>query len=182
MGNLCLAIILFAVSSVSTVEYTVVRVIDGDTVVLSTENALINLDLAHIDAPELGSSPVSPCQPLAREAKRYLEERLVGKNVYIIIQRRESSQDWTGTLFLNGENLNLTLVRLGLAEVCISPGLSENSSLKKYLVAQEEAWSAKRGIWGLGSRYTRPCRWRERRKERSAMAALLYLLVSQPRK
>ena len=181
MGNLLFAIFLFTASSVSSMEYTVVRVVDGDTVLLKGHQSLMSLDLAYIDSPELAWSPVSPCQPFSKVAQRYLEEKLLGKRVHVMMRNRTSGDGPAGIVFLDGRNINLELVKAGLAEVCLESYPPEPSQ-KRYLEAQERAWSSGKGIWSLGKRYVCPRKWRERCKERSAMATLLYILMSQPKK
>lgn len=181
MIDFCIGIMLFALSSVSAVECTVVGVVDGDTVVLRNESIVFTMDLAYVDAPELGPSPVSPCQPLAKEAKRYLEQVLIGNKVRVIVRGRTAAGRPAAELFLSGTNVNLQLVKAGLGEVYVG-ALPRDSSLEPYFRNQQEARSAQRGIWGLGKARICPRKWRERCKERSAFAAFLYILVSQPRR
>ncbi len=182
MGNLILAIVLFAVSSVSAAQYTVVRVIDGDTVVLRGNHDIVRLDLAYVDAPELGTCPVFPCQPFAREARRFLENKLLGKKVSVVMRSSSSNEKARGILFVNGEDMNMELIKAGLAEVSTDTFAAANRLARRYVQAQHQAWCAKKGVWGLGRSHVCPSRWRQRTKERSAIAALLYILMTQPKK
>ena len=65
-----------------------------------------------------------------------------------------------GLIYLNGKNINLEMVRAGLAEVYRGrPPKGFDST--SYLKAEAEARGAKRGMWSLGDKYISPREWRK---------------------
>lgn len=118
-------------------EFTVARVIDGDTFLLQGGE---KVRLLGINAPEEG-------QPYFEEATARLRELVEGRQIKL--ERDVVDQDRYGRLlryvFLEGRNINVELVREGLAHVyLIPPNLKYEAELR---AAEEEARAAGRGIW-----------------------------------
>lgn len=64
-----------------------------------------------------------------------------------------------GVIFQDGKNINLEMVKAGLAEVY--RGLAPKKfNLTPYWQAEKEAREANRGIWTLGDKYISPKDWR----------------------
>jgi micrococcal nuclease len=116
---------------------TVTKVIDGDTVIAEGES----VRLLGIDADERG-------YPCYKEAKKRLEELILNKEVYL--ERNVVNKDQYGRylryIFLNGQNINLELVKEGLAIARFSP---ENVKYKEEIIAAEKDAREK----GIG------CKW-----------------------
>ncbi len=108
---LAFAVILFLGCVQEKMEKTsaelVVRVIDGDTLELASGE---KVRLIGLDAPEIG-------EPCSLEAKRRLEELVLGKEVFLV--KDVSGRDKYGRLvrhvYLDGLFVNLVLVEEGLA-------------------------------------------------------------------
>ncbi|MBW1730516.1 MAG: thermonuclease family protein [Deltaproteobacteria bacterium] len=181
MGTLCLALVLLAISSVSAGGYKVVKVCDGDTIAVQKGAVTMTVDLAGIDAPELGSNPLTPGQPYAQEALYFLKKRLLNKQVALVIHNKIPEEPLAATILLNGRSINVEMVRQGLAEVCFDQRL-RGLGVDGLLRAQKEARSAGLGIWSLGDDYVRPKAWRQKTRERCAWATLLYILVKERKK
>ena len=115
----------------------ILKVIDGDTVKLQTGEVV---RLLGINAPERG-------QPYYEESTSRLRELIEGKEV--ILEKDVDDKDQYGRLlryiFLNGENINVKLVREGLATVyIIPPNVKYEAELRG---AENEAKSLKINIW-----------------------------------
>lgn len=98
------------------------RIVDGDTVELGTGE---KVRLLGINTPERG-------QPYYEESKNRLKELIEGKEV--TLERDITDKDQYGRLlrhvFLNNENVNIKLVREGLATVyIISPNVKYDKEL-----------------------------------------------------
>ena len=65
-----------------------------------------------------------------------------------------------GVIFLEGKNINLEMIRAGLAEVYRGKPPKGFDS-KPYLQAEAEAKKTQRGMWSLGEKYISPKEWRK---------------------
>lgn len=129
----------------------VVRVVDGDTIVVDRGHGQERLRYIGIDTPET----VDPRQPIewmgqeASEANRALVE---GRSV--MLERDVTERDRYDRLlryvWLREPDgwilVNLELVRLGFAQVVTYP--PDVRYVDQYLAAQAEARAAGRGLWG----------------------------------
>jgi endonuclease YncB( thermonuclease family) len=64
-----------------------------------------------------------------------------------------------GEVLVDGNNVNLEMVKTGLAEVyrgTPAPG----QDVRPYWRAEEDARKAERGMWVLGDKYISPSEWR----------------------
>ena len=92
---------------------TVVRVIDGDTVVLAWKERdfVFPLRLLHIDAPELN-------EPNGHEVGLWLEARILQREVDILIEQNNRVDKYgrlLGSILHNGINIGYEMLQLGLA-------------------------------------------------------------------
>jgi len=124
----------------------VMKVKDGDTVVIAPENggAFYTCRLYGIDAPEVAHGS-SPAQPYGEEAKAYLKKLVLGQRVKVIITGDRTYNREVCILEKDGLNINLEMVRAGYAwayrRYLKRPYASE------YIDAEEEARSKRLGIW-----------------------------------
>ncbi len=127
----------------------ILSVLDGDTVI--TE-AGVTLRLIGLDAPEL-DSPDQGVAALAREAGRFLEDLVRGKEVRLGygVQRQDRYGRTLAHLFLvtPGEERLVAeaMLRRGLASIYLVPPNLHYAS--RFVAAQREAVGASRGIWSL---------------------------------
>jgi len=105
---LFLLVLLIAVDAAAdTLEGRVVRVVDGDTViVLDAVRAQHRVRLATIDAPESG-------QPFGRRAKEHLAGLVAGQAVRVDGHKRDRYGRLIGRLLHQGQDVNLRMVRDG---------------------------------------------------------------------
>ena len=133
-------------------EYEVVRVIDGDTLIIDDGTGTeIRVRMIGIDAPE-----VRPMQPFGLEAKAYVEKKIAKAGGYVRLQFDGDGVDRSGRirahvyLTIDGNDvwLNNLLVLEGYA--VSMPGFRYSDGAKKILVQSEiEARRHKRGMWAL---------------------------------
>lgn len=65
------------------------------------------------------------------------------------------------TIFLDGKDINLAMIEVGLAEVYRGPE-SRNPYKPQYQAAEDTARSGKKGMWVLGNNYESPRAYRKR--------------------
>jgi micrococcal nuclease len=81
-------------------------------------------------------------------ARNYLAELLLGKIVDIKGYGLDQYERVLGVVFLKGKNINLEMVRAGLAEV-YKGNHPVGLNMEPYRKFEEEARKTKRGIWAL---------------------------------
>jgi len=138
----------------------VTKIIDGDTVVVEGEH----VRLIGIDADERGY----PCHD---EAKDRLEEYVLNEEVFLEADKSDKDQydRYLRYIFLDGKNINLQLVKEGLAVARFFP---DNVKYKEEIIAAEkEAIENKIGCkWGDDEpEPTRPLEWTELTEESTGL-------------
>ena len=104
-----LLILVHSVASAGTLTGRVVRVTDGDTiVVLDADNAQHKIRLTGIDAPERK-------QAFGTKSKEHLSDAVAGKSVVVEYSKRDYYKRILGKVLLSGEDMNLEQLRAGLA-------------------------------------------------------------------
>jgi endonuclease YncB( thermonuclease family) len=137
------AIALISLSCEDKVEFLVVRVIDGDTIVLENNERVRYIG---IDTPEL-STGMKVEESLAFEAKAYNQELVEGKRVRLEIDKKK--RDRFGRIlayvYRGGMMINMELLRVGLArQIAYPPNLRYQ---KKFEAVETEAKRMGRGLW-----------------------------------
>lgn len=146
--------------------YKVIRVYDGDTVLVSQPNKKgEKVRMIGIDAPEMYKKDRMPAQPYSRKAKRYLSNRILNRQVQIDMYGRDRYERILGVILLDGTDINLEMVSAGLAEVYRGK-MEESFDAEPYREAQAEARQSKRGMWSQGNRYVSPIRWKIKYKNK----------------
>lgn len=148
--------ILFCSSLSHAAQFKVTQVISGDIIRVTDSNRAITVRLAGIDAPE-------PGQPFSHRARAHLSDLVLHRTVTIFDYERGLRNSLVGEVFLEGRSINIEMLRAGLAEVFrgVPP---KKLDLVLYLIIEQEARDAKRGMWVLGDRYVSPSVWRLRKK------------------
>ena len=145
---------------------TVTEVSDGDTIRLITPvQTKLLIRLYGIDAPETqkidaSSGRVSKAgQPYGDVSWDALEIKIMGQQVRVDAIVVDEQNRIVGTIWLGDRNINLEMVREGHAEAFIE--YLKPPYRSKFLEAEKEAKSARRGIWSLKN-YERPRNFRKR--------------------
>ena len=114
----------------------VITVHDGDTVTVLRGREQTRVRLACIDAPEQG-------QAFGTRARQHLRELVLRRRVAVVAIDRDDYGRTVARLLLDGEDVNLAMVRAGLAwhyrHHC--PGDAALAA------AEAEARAARRGLW-----------------------------------
>ena len=144
-------------------EFKVTRVSDGDTVKAEGHDIEIEVGLVGIDAPETSKKKRDPGQPFSQKAKEYLATLVLNRTVDIKGYGIGPCNRVLGVVYLDGKNINLEMVKAGLAEVYrgIAP---HKFNLLPYWQAEKEAKEDMRGMWSLGDKYVSPKAWRRAHK------------------
>jgi endonuclease YncB( thermonuclease family) len=133
----------------------VVRIVDGDTLVLEAGDVRHKIRLAGIDAPERN-------QPWGDASTRELRRQVAGKEIVVEWSKRDRWKRLIGVVKLDGVDQNLHLVERGLAwhykkyEAEQSPGDRD-----AYSAAEKAAQGARRGLWSDPEPIP-PWEWRKR--------------------
>lgn len=128
--------------------YSVVKVIDGDTIDISMNGKTQRVRLIGIDTPETVDAG-SPIECFGLEASNKAKELMNGKQVRLEADSSQDNLDKYNRLlryvFVGDLNVNLEMVRLGFAEeYTYSKPYKYQTQFKKVEV---EAIAAKRGMW-----------------------------------
>ena len=117
-------------------------VTDGDTLtVLGPGNAQYQVDLAGIDAPELG-------QRYGQTSKARLSRLVTGYFVLVDWQERDPYKRFVGKVLMSGQDVGLEQLRAGLAWHCDRYQHDQTPREREaYAQAEEEAQEAHRGLW-----------------------------------
>ncbi len=156
---------------IRTVTGTVTKVSDGDSIHLTTpEQTKLKVRLHGIDAPETPKinhrtgQIIKPGQPYGGESWKALKSKIMGKQVKLEILDIDKYKRMVGMIWLDDRNINMEMVREGYAEAFVEYLKPPYRTM--FLEAEEEAKSARRGIWSLPN-YERPRDFRKKLKYRA---------------
>lgn len=132
----------------------VIRVVDGDTVVVGTAESLnLKVRLQGIDAPECG-------MPFGPQAQRFLEQLVLGRTVQMTTTGRDRYGRTVATLAVDEQDVGFALLQAGLAwhdRRYHRPRLQGATS--HYAEAQQGAVLSFAGLWAE-PRQVAPWQWR----------------------
>ena len=156
---LIIAILIFPVIATSG-QYKCTRVTDGDTITVTQNGFKSKIRLVGIDAPEKSRKKHEPGQPFSQASTKYLAALVLNKNVDIVSYGTDRYGRTLGVVYVDGKNVNLEMVKAGLAEVYRGKPASgfDNDPYQK---AEDAARYAGKGMWSLGDKYISPKEWRK---------------------
>ena len=125
-----------------TIAGNVVRVSDGDTlVVLDSNKVQYKIRLVGIDAPEKK-------QAYGKKSKENLSDLVAGKFVVVEYDKLDRYQRILGKILLNSKDMNLEQIKSGMAWHYKKYQKEQSQSDRMlYSEAEVDAISAKRGLW-----------------------------------
>lgn len=144
-------------------EFKIVHVSDGDTVKAIGQDIEIKVRLVGIDAPETSKGKKHPGQPYCQYAKKYLSWLVLTEIVEIKQFGHDLYGRVLGVIYLTGQNINLEMVKVGLAEAYRGKS-PKGFNIKPYKEAEEEARKTGRGMWVQKDKYMSPKEWRKMKK------------------
>ena len=150
--------VLFSPQIFADVNGVISRVIDADTVVLKSDQGInYKIRLLGIDAPEIN-------QVYGKEATRYLSNKVLGKNLKVLGKNKDRYHRLLGKLILNGNDINLDLVKNGMAwHYKFYKKSQEKKDQLLYSNAEIYAKVNKLGLWAEKLPVP-PWQWREKNK------------------
>ena len=143
MVGLLLFVLAAVVTTAQSAELTgkVVGVHDGDTLTLLMPDGAsfkqVKVRLGEIDTPESK-------QPYGERAKQALSDLAFGKQARIVVQDTDRYRRTVGRVYVGNVDVNAEMIRQGAAWV-YRQYLKDQS----LLALEQQAKSAKRGLWGL---------------------------------
>ncbi len=139
----------------------VIRVVDGDTVVVSTAESLnLKVRLQGIDAPECG-------MPFGPQAQRFLEQLVLGRTVQMTTTGRDRYGRTVATLAMGEHDVGFALLQAGFAWHDSRYDRHRTANiLPSYGEAQRHAELRKEGLWATPTP-TEPRLWRKNQQEPS---------------
>lgn len=160
-----IVLILLVIPAISFAgQYTATRVTDGDTIKVSGDGSKITIRLVGIDAPETSKKKNEPGQPFSQKSTKYLAGLVLNKTVDVKSYGTGRYGRTLGVVFVNGIDVNLEMVKAGLAEVYRGPP-AKGLNLEPYWKAEKEARDVGRGMWSLGDQYVSPREWRRGKRK-----------------
>lgn len=141
-----------------TMEAQVLRVFDGDTLLLKIgRNSQLKLRLSKIDSPEMGQPFINSKQDAGAFSKRCLKSILTPNGILKI-----EGFDMYNRALGNFDNLNIKLIHNGCTS--LYPYAIFNSKHEKFFYLQElaKAKRLRRGVWAKGG-YLLPKLWRKKK-------------------
>lgn len=124
-------------------EGPVVRVKDGDTLVVLVAQRRVDVRLAWIDAPEGGKGKKDPGQPFGRAAREELASMCAGKIAEVVETGRDRWGRTLGEVTCGGVHANAELVRSGMAWVYVKYAPKDSPLYQLETAAR----AARLGLW-----------------------------------
>jgi micrococcal nuclease len=128
-------------------EYRVVRVIDGDTIVVRRGSYEDTIRLLGVDTPET-HHPTKPVQCYGPEASAFTTAQLEGKEVRLEddVERHDVYGRRLAYVYFRGENFEDVLLRKGYARLLV---IEPNHAHARAMLDEELAAKARGvGLWG----------------------------------
>lgn len=132
--------------------YEVIRVVDGDTIIVDVDGEEVRVRLIGVDTPESVSTDESQNTTEGKEASEYTTEQLTGKPVYLEYDEglTDTYERTLAYVYLeDGKTMfNKTLLEQGYARVMtVEPNTKYEEEFEALEAAAEEAGA---GFWGTG--------------------------------
>ncbi len=143
LSLVCASLLVAMTCQAATVEGHVVGVADGDTItVLDSTNTQHKIRLSGIDAPE-------KTQAFGNRSKDSLSKMVFDKTVTVETDKKDRYGREVGKVLVNGVDANYVQVQRGLAWHYKAYEREQSANDRKlYDFAENEAKTAKRGLWG----------------------------------
>ena len=140
-------------------QFKCTRVTDGDTITVVTDGQKVTIRLVGIDAPEKSRKKHDPGQPFSQTSSKHLASLVLNNHVDIVSYGTDRYGRTLGVVYVDGKDVNLEMVRAGLAEVYRGRP-AKGFDNEPYQEAEDAARMAGMGMWSLGDKYVSPKEWR----------------------
>lgn len=128
-------------------SYDVVRVVDGDTIIIDMDGTEERVRMIGVDTPESVAPEASRNVPFGKVASEFTKSQLVGKQVSLEydVSERDQYDRILAYVYLDGKMFNKTLIEEGYARtVTFPPDVKYADELAQL---QSEAREAGKGVW-----------------------------------
>jgi len=142
--------------------YRVLRVYDGDTILVAGAGGRNVIRLLGIDAPETSKGKGEPGQPYSRAAQRHLAGLILNRTVTLVAYGEDRYHRVLAVVYSESRDINHAMIEAGLAEV-YRGRTPEGFAKAPYLAAEAEARKTHTGMWQQGDAYVSPIRWKHPR-------------------
>jgi len=141
-----LSLLAVGAAGADTIEGTVVRVVDGDTINVQLADRVEKIRYIGVNAPEI-HHPIKGEEPGGRAAAQVNRGLVIGRRVRLEldVQPRDRYGRLLAYVWVGDTMVNAELVRLGYAQVMTVPPNVRYQDL--FLKLQREARDAGRGLW-----------------------------------
>ena len=150
-------------------QYQVIRIVDGDTIVIRYSGKYEKVRLLCVNTPESVHPDKKRNIPMGKVASNYTLKKLTGKYVNLEFEIKKLRGNYGRLLayvFVDGKNINLDLVRQGLSPYYTKYGRSQKYDAE-FRAAEKLARKEELKIWGdpeLTKKYLRlKSKWGQRR-------------------
>lgn len=143
-------------------SYTVLRVYDGDTILISGPGGRKVIRLLGIDAPETSKDKGEPGQPYSKKARQHLAGLILNRTVTLVVYGEDRYQRTLAVVYCDAQDINHAMIQAGLAEV-YKGRTPDDFHKAPYLKTEAEARQAGTGMWRQGADYVSPIRWKHPR-------------------
>jgi micrococcal nuclease len=127
---------------------------------LAGQYQVIHVRLVGIDAPEAPTRKNQTGQPFNQRSKKHLSSLVLNQVVEIKSYGFDGDGRMLGEVILEDRNINIEMIRAGLAEVYRGKPAS-GLDMEPYWKAEEDARKGGRGMWVMGDKYVSPREWRQ---------------------
>lgn len=136
-------------SNISSELYKVVRVVDGDTIIIDYNGTEERVRLIGVDTPESVHPDKEKNTKFGTTASNFSKELLTDKYVKIEldVQERDQYRRILAYVYLDDVMVNKILLQEGYAKVATYP--PNVKYVDDFTAIQEEARNTKKGLWGL---------------------------------
>lgn len=141
---------------------TVVRVYDGDTILISGPGERNVIRLLGIDAPETSKGKGKPGQPYSQKARRHLAGLILDRAVTLVVYGEDRYHRTLAVVYCDDRDINHAMLQAGLAEV-YRGRTPDGFDKTPYLKTEADARKTHTGMWRQGADYVSPIRWKHPR-------------------
>lgn len=129
--------------------YDVIRVVDGDTIIVNFEGKEERVRLIGVDTPESVHPDASKNTECGRIASEFTKSRLESKKVGLEfdVQERDRYGRLLAYVYLDGAMFNKTLLSEGMAQISTYP--PNTKYVDEFQVLATQAREANKGLWAM---------------------------------
>ncbi|KAI9288325.1 hypothetical protein BC943DRAFT_316272 [Umbelopsis sp. AD052] len=110
------------------------------------ENCRLTFVLAGVRAPRVARSAGEKSEPFAEEGANFVSNKVLQRDVDIEVENVDKTGGFIGSLFVNGENLSVSLLQAGYAYIH-EYSANESNYANQLFSGERIAKAGKKGVW-----------------------------------